>query len=59
MQVNWEPSAVMTFSAKDDWGMETPHEDALVIEVIIHNFEVQKVLIDNGNKVNLLLYQVF
>ncbi|KAJ9184814.1 hypothetical protein P3X46_004502 [Hevea brasiliensis] len=37
--------------------MEAPHEDALVIEAIIHNFKVQKVLIDNGSKVNLLSHR--
>lgn len=36
-----------------------PHEDALVIEVITHNFQVQKVLVDDGSKVNLLPYRVF
>ncbi|KAJ9185207.1 hypothetical protein P3X46_004865 [Hevea brasiliensis] len=39
MQVKQELKAVMTFFVKDDWGIEAPHEDALVIEVIIHNFK--------------------
>lgn len=28
--------------------------DALVVEVIIHNFKIQKILMDDGSKVNLL-----
>lgn len=34
-----------------------PHEDALVIEAVIHNFRVQKVLVDDGSKMNLLPYR--
>ncbi|XP_021629658.1 uncharacterized protein LOC110627616 [Manihot esculenta] len=36
-----------------------PHDNALVIETVIHNFKVRKVLVDNGSKVNLLPYYVF
>lgn len=36
-----------------------PYDYALVVEVIIHKFRVQKVLMDDGSKVNLLPYQVF
>lgn len=35
------------------------HDDALVIEAIVHNFKVQKILMDNGSKVNPLSYRVF
>ncbi|KAJ9183398.1 hypothetical protein P3X46_007260 [Hevea brasiliensis] len=46
--------AFVSFSTQDDWGHKTPHDDALVIETIIHNFWVKKVLVDNGSKVNLV-----
>ncbi|XP_021603804.1 uncharacterized protein LOC110608822 [Manihot esculenta] len=36
-----------------------PHEDALAIEVVIHNFRVRKVLVDDSSKVNLLSYMAF
>ncbi|KAJ9168275.1 hypothetical protein P3X46_019821 [Hevea brasiliensis] len=36
----------------------SPHQVSLVIKVIIHNFNIQKLLIDNGSKVNLLPYRV-
>lgn len=36
-----------------------PHDDVLVIEVVIHNFRVRKVLVDDSDNVNLLSYQVF
>lgn len=36
-----------------------PHDNVLVIEALIHNFRVRKVLVDDGSKVNVLPYQVF
>lgn len=50
---------VISFSPKDAQRVQMPHDDALAIEAIIHNFRVRKVLVDNGSKVNLLAYWVF
>ncbi|XP_043815061.1 uncharacterized protein LOC122724387 [Manihot esculenta] len=36
-----------------------PHNDALVIEAVIHNYRVKKILVDDESKVNLLPYRVF
>lgn len=36
-----------------------PHDDALVVKAIIYKFKVQKILVANGSKVNLLSYRVF
>ncbi|XP_021602366.1 uncharacterized protein LOC110607545 [Manihot esculenta] len=49
----------ISFSPEDAYGIQMPHDDALVIEAVIHNFGVRKVLVDNGSKVNLLPYRVF
>lgn len=50
---------VVSFSVADGEGVKMPHDDALVVEAIIHNFKVQKILVDDGSKVNLLPYRVF
>lgn len=54
MEVIQHIPEVVSFSATDGEGVEMPHNDALVVEATIHNFRVQKVLVDDGRKVNLL-----
>ncbi|XP_021607682.1 uncharacterized protein LOC110611597 [Manihot esculenta] len=59
MQVAEHILGVVSFSAVDRERVEMPYDDALVVEAIIHNFKVQKILVDDGSKVNLLPYRVF
>ncbi|XP_021603907.1 uncharacterized protein LOC110608935 [Manihot esculenta] len=59
MQVVEHSSATISFSSEDAQGIQMPHDDALVIEAIIHNYKVKKVLVDDGSKVNLLPYRVY
>lgn len=41
MQVAGHISSMVCFSTTDREGIETPYDDALVVEAIIHNFKVQ------------------
>ncbi|XP_021599733.1 uncharacterized protein LOC110605450 [Manihot esculenta] len=59
MQVVEHSPAVISFSSKDAYEIQRPHDDALVIEAVIYNYRVKKILIDDGSKVNLLPYRVF
>ncbi|KAG8633903.1 hypothetical protein MANES_18G146801v8 [Manihot esculenta] len=59
MQVIEHSPGAITFSLKDAQGVQMPHDDALVIEAVIHNYRVKKILVDDGSKVNLLPYRVF
>ncbi|GAV66301.1 hypothetical protein CFOL_v3_09811, partial [Cephalotus follicularis] len=44
----------------DDYvGIQTPHEDALVVTLAMVNFEVKTVLIDNRGSANIMYYDVF
>ncbi|XP_043807324.1 uncharacterized protein LOC122721969 [Manihot esculenta] len=52
-------STTITFSSEDAQDVQMPHDDALVIEAVIHNYRVKKILVDDGSKVNLLPYRVF
>ncbi|XP_038704809.1 uncharacterized protein LOC120000766 [Tripterygium wilfordii] len=36
-----------------------PHDDALVVEAVITNFTVKKVLVDNGRAADILFYHAF
>ncbi|XP_043808339.1 uncharacterized protein LOC110605473 [Manihot esculenta] len=59
MQVVEHSPVTITFSPEDAQGVQMPHDDALVIEAIIHTYRVKKILVDDGSKVNLLPYRVF
>ncbi|KAK3018327.1 hypothetical protein RJ639_002982 [Escallonia herrerae] len=43
------PVAAITFSDEDSQDIKTPHDDPLVITVRAGNFDVKRVLIDNGS----------
>ncbi|XP_077219793.1 uncharacterized protein LOC143857088 [Tasmannia lanceolata] len=45
---------VISFSSKDFNGLQVPHDDALVIRLIIANFDIGKILVDTGSSVNML-----
>ncbi|XP_043817339.1 uncharacterized protein LOC122725002 [Manihot esculenta] len=59
MQVAEHSPTVISFSPEDARSIQMPHDDALVIEVVIHNYRVRKILVDDGSKVKLLPYRVF
>ncbi|XP_043817405.1 uncharacterized protein LOC122725051 [Manihot esculenta] len=59
MQVVVHSPTVITFSPEDAQGVQMPHDDAFVVEAVIHNYRVKKILVDDGSKVNLLPYRVF
>ncbi|XP_022855111.1 uncharacterized protein LOC111376384 [Olea europaea var. sylvestris] len=49
----------ITFGTGDLDGIAFLHDDALVISTIIANFEVKKILIDNGSIANVLSHEAF
>ncbi|XP_022874247.1 uncharacterized protein LOC111393077 [Olea europaea var. sylvestris] len=49
----------ITFGSKDSKDISYPHDDALVISTIIANFEVRRVLVDNGSAANVLSQEAF
>ncbi|XP_043809021.1 uncharacterized protein LOC122722394 [Manihot esculenta] len=59
MQVVEHSPVVISFFPEDAHGIQMPHNDALIIEAVIHNYRVRKILVDDKSKVNLLPYRVF
>ena len=49
----------ITFTNYDLKGLHLPHDDALVISVVIANFTVQRILIGNGSSANILFISAF
>ncbi|XP_070026444.1 uncharacterized protein [Nicotiana sylvestris] len=48
----------ITFDDADIDGVLTPHNDALVISLLVHDPNVKRVLIDPGSSVNIILLRV-
>ena len=49
----------ITFTNDDLRGLHLPHDDALVISTTIVNFNVQRILVDNGSSVDILFISSF
>ena len=46
----------LTFTSKDLEGVETPHDDPLVITTLIGNHNIHRILVDFGATSNLIYY---
>ena len=44
----------ITFSERDTNGVKQPHDDPFIIMVEIEGFNTRRVLVDNGNSVNIM-----
>ncbi|KAK2999701.1 hypothetical protein RJ639_023127 [Escallonia herrerae] len=53
------PATMITFSDDDSEGIKTPHDDPLVITIKAGNFDVKRVLIDNGSSAEILFHNAF
>lgn len=53
-----EHPVTITFS-DDDYFLSEPTDDALVIDAVVANFQVKRVLIDSGSSVNVMFDNVF
>ncbi|KAL2511755.1 Ribonuclease H [Abeliophyllum distichum] len=49
----------ITFNDEDLEGVTSPHDDALVIVVDITDFDVKRVLVDNGSAADVMSWEVF
>ena len=50
---------VIIFTNEDAWGIQTPHDDTVVVSTTIANYDVKKILVDNGSSTNVLFYSTF
>ncbi|KAK3004786.1 hypothetical protein RJ639_020125 [Escallonia herrerae] len=53
------PITMITFFDKDSKDIKTPHDDPLVITIKAGNFDLKRVLVDNGSSVEILFYDAF
>ena len=57
MPKNDEPDIV--FSERDGCGIKQPQDDSLVIMLIVEEFNIHRVLIDNGSLVDVIYLLAF
>ena len=49
----------ITFSENDLQGVQTSHDDAVVVSSTIAKYDVKRILVDNGSSTNILFYAIF
>ena len=52
-------SPIIGFSEEDARRLHHPHDDALVVSVRVGDYNVHRVLVDNGSSTDILYYPVF
>ncbi len=52
-------SEAISFSDEDLKGVEIPHDDAVVVFMVVNKFDVKRVLIDNGSSANVLYFDAY
>ncbi|GKV14217.1 hypothetical protein SLEP1_g25120 [Rubroshorea leprosula] len=55
---DWKEQPI-TFTPVDFEGVVTPHNDPLVISIMINNCQVQRVLVDTGSALDIMYYHCF
>ncbi|XP_057953060.1 uncharacterized protein LOC131147587 [Malania oleifera] len=49
---------VVTFDSGDEQGVQQLHDDALVLSLLVTNYMVRRILIDNGSSANIMFWLV-
>ena len=49
----------ITFTDEDVERIHHPHDDAIVITLLIADYTTRRVLVDNGSSADILYYQAF
>ena len=52
-------SPTISFTEEDARRLHHPHDDALVINLSIADFNTQRILVDNGSSVDIHYYPTF
>ncbi|XP_010262512.1 PREDICTED: uncharacterized protein LOC104601030 [Nelumbo nucifera] len=50
---------VIYFTEDDARGVQYPHDDALIVKMIINDFKVKRILVDSGSSTDILFLEAF
>ncbi|KAK3012500.1 hypothetical protein RJ639_008524 [Escallonia herrerae] len=54
-----EPTPTISFSDDDVGDTRIPHDDPLVVTFRVGNFDIKRILVDNGSSADVLFYEAF
>ncbi|KAK2999895.1 hypothetical protein RJ639_023415 [Escallonia herrerae] len=54
-----EPTPTISFSDDDVGDTRIPHDDPLVVTLRVGNFDIKRILVDNGSSAEVLFYEAF
>ncbi|KAK3021299.1 hypothetical protein RJ639_046870 [Escallonia herrerae] len=54
-----EPTPTISFSDDDVGDTRIPHDDPLVVTLRVGNFDMKRILVDNGSSAEVLFYEAF
>ena len=52
-------SVMLSFSKEDARGVTMPHDDALVVTLIVANHAIYRILVNNGSSADILYWPIF
>ena len=58
-KIAWRESPIIGFSKEDARRLHHPHDDALVVSIRVEDYNVHRVLVDNGSSADILYYPAF
>ncbi|XP_050253618.1 uncharacterized protein LOC126699711 [Quercus robur] len=58
-KIEWAEGPVIGFSEEDARRLHHPHDDALVVSIRVEDYNMHRVLVDNGNSADILYYPAF
>ena len=58
-KIAWKESPIIGFSEEDARRLHHPHDDALVVNVRVRDYNVHRMLVNNGSSVDILYYPAF
>ena len=58
-KIAWRESPIIGFSEEDARRLHHPHDDALIVSVRVGDYNVHRMLVDNGSSADILYYPAF
>ena len=58
-KIEWRENPIIGFSEEDVRHLHHPHDDALVVSIRVEDYNMHRVLVDNGNLADILYHPAF
>ena len=58
-KIEWRENPIIGFSEEDVRHLHHPHDDALVVSIRVEDYNMHRVLVDNGSLADILYHPAF